>query len=150
MDINVYNLHFIIGLFGRPLSIDYKANIQNKIDTSGVALLDYGTFKVICIGAKDCKAPIQSTIQGDLGNIVIDKPVNQFRRYVISNNQSVSSFKQFDEEKHRLFYEFNEFIRIINQKDFDKAKQMLEISSIVSDVMQQARQQEGIIFTYDK
>ena len=149
MDINVYNIHFIVGLFGKPQAITYQANIEHHIDTSGMLMLDYGSFKVICIGAKDCKAPILSTIQGDQGCIVIHKPVNSFVGYEMISNNSESQSYNFDEGKHRLYYEFNDFISIINNKDYDYAYQMLEISLAVSEIMQTARKQVGIQFDSD-
>ena len=37
-DINLYNLHFVTGLFGRPEEVDYYANLGfNGVDTSGTA-----------------------------------------------------------------------------------------------------------------
>jgi len=71
MDINIYNIHFVVGLFGEPITTNYFANIQRDIDTSGIMVLDYGDFKCTCIGAKDCKAPANSTIQGENGSIKI-------------------------------------------------------------------------------
>lgn len=41
------------------------------MDTSGILVLDYGHFKAVAIGAKDCSAEIRSTIQGDKGAITI-------------------------------------------------------------------------------
>ena len=37
----------------------------------GILVLDYGNFKAVAIGAKDCSAEIRSTIQGDKGAITI-------------------------------------------------------------------------------
>lgn len=149
MDINVYNIHFVVGLFGKPQKVTYLANIEKHIDTSGILTLDYDSFKVICIGAKDCKAPITSSIQGDQGCIVLHKPVNSFMEYdVILHDQEKQTY-HFDENKHRLYYEFKEFISIIEQKDYDRANEMLKISSIASELMQEARKQAGIQFDSD-
>lgn len=150
MDINVYNIHFIVGLFGKPNSIHYQANIEHQIDTSGILTMDYGDFKVSCIGAKDCKAPIISTIQGDLGVIQINKPANQFTTFDIINNQGEIITKEYDIQFDRLHYEFQEFIEIIHTKDYDKCNKMLEISSICSELMEEARHQQGIYFLADK
>lgn len=150
MDINVYNIHGIVGLFGRPKSIQYSANIENHIDTSGILTLDYDTFKAIAIGAKDCQAPIVSTIQGDAGYIRMTMPINSLREYTLSDNQGYGQQYSFDKTTHRLFYEFQEFIRIIEEQDNAKAQQMLDISLIVSEIMQEARQQERIVFDNDK
>ena len=76
MDLNVYNIHFIAGLFGEPEEVSYQANIVKGIDTSGILTLKYKDFQAVAIGAKDCKAPVLSTIQGDQGSLQIHKPVN--------------------------------------------------------------------------
>jgi predicted dehydrogenase len=150
MDLNVYNIHFIVGLFGKPLDVQYYPNIEKNIDTSGILVLDYGQFKVTSIGAKDCKAPVMCTIQGDKGNIVIKTPVNQTRKYSLNSNDGESQEFSFDEETHRLYYEFVEFMNIIDNKDYDKANEMLEISSIASELMEEARKKGGIVFDSDK
>ena len=67
MDLNVYNIHALIDLFGKPVYHKYMANIERNIDTSGMMLFDFEHFKALCIGAKDCKAPLMNTIQGNLG-----------------------------------------------------------------------------------
>ena len=54
------------------------ANIEKNIDTSGIITLDYGNFKAVLIGAKDCKAPIATSIQGDQGCISIQTPAKCF------------------------------------------------------------------------
>ena len=48
-----------------------------------------------------------------------------------------------------IYYEFIEFIRIIDNNDYDFAKKMLELSLIVAKVMNEARNQEKIVFTND-
>lgn len=149
MDLNVYNLHCIVGLFGKPMNVHYFANVENKIDTSGILLLDYGTFKVSCIGAKDCKAPIISSFQGDKGCIIAKMPVNQLREYQLIFNDGISENKCFEKDVHRLYYEFKEFIRIIKEKDIHKASKMLQISLTVSEIMEEARKQMNIVFDND-
>ena len=150
MDINVYNIHTVVGLFGKPKRVNYNANIERNIDTSGILTLDYGTFKAVCIGAKDCKAPIMSTYQGDKGNIIVKTPVNSMRKFELSDNQGNTQEFNFDEKAHRLSYEFKEFIEMINNLDFKKAEKMLEVSSIASELMEEARKQAGVVFTADK
>jgi predicted dehydrogenase len=135
MDINVYNLHFVIGLFGKPQNFSYSANIERGIDTSGVLLLDYGKFKAVCIGAKDCQAPAASTIQGDKGNIFIDVPTNKIDRYILNYNAGDGGAKYFDENKSRMIYEFENFMEIIDNKNFERADEMLKISEVANSIL---------------
>ena len=61
------NIHLLVGLFGKPNRVEYLPNVERGVDTSGILVLDYGHFKAVAIGAKDCrKAEIRSTIQGDM------------------------------------------------------------------------------------
>ncbi|SUM35254.1 Uncharacterised protein [Staphylococcus gallinarum] len=59
MDINVYNVHLAVGLFGKPKGVAYFANVEKNIDTSGILQLDYDNLKVVCIGAKDSSSDNQ-------------------------------------------------------------------------------------------
>lgn len=149
MDLNVYNIHGIVGLFGRPKHIFYRANIERGIDTSGILTLEYENFQVVSIGAKDCKAPVMCTIQGDEGVLRMDVPINQLIEFSYQNNVGEEKFIKTDHMQHRLFYEFEEFIRIIEEKDMQKADEYMQISLIVSDIMYEARSQTGIIFDND-
>ena len=144
MDINVYNINFVVGLFGAPKTFTYSANIENGIDTSGVMVLNYGNFKAVCIGAKDCEALTVSTIQGDKGNILMEIPPNRIDAYIINYNNGEGSVEAFDEDKHRMIYEFENFIDIIDNKNFELAEEMLKVSGIVAQILQGGREQVGI------
>lgn len=145
MDLNVYNLHFAVGLFGEPKSCFYSANIERDIDTSGILLLNYGDFQAVCIGAKDCQAPVMLSIQGDKGNITVPMPANVMHRYQLNPNQGNSEIYKF-EQQHRMLYEFQQFVRIINEQDWQTVEKMLDISETVCKLIEQARRQAGILF----
>ena len=148
MDLNVYNIHALIDLFGKPVYHKYMANIERNIDTSGMMIFDFEHFKALCIGAKDCKAPLMNTIQGNLGAIVVKSPLSQMTEYEICYNDGTSEVKSF-EKKHRLIYEFKEFIRMMEEKDVKKQKEMLDLSLLISKLMEEGRMQEGIVFDND-
>ncbi len=145
MDLNVYNLNFAVGLFGEPKSCVYAPNIERNIDTSGILLLNYGAFQAVCIGAKDCQAPVMLSIQGTKGNITVPMPANVMNTYQLNDNQGNAEPHQF-ENRHRMFYEFKEFIRIIDDNDHETAEKMLDISAIVCKTLETARVQVGIVF----
>ena len=149
MDLNVYNIHALIDLFGKPVYHKYMANIERNIDTSGMMIFDFEHFKALCIGAKDCKAPLMNTIQGNLGAIVVKCPLSQMTEYEICYNDGTSEVKSF-EKKHRLIYEFKEFMRMMEEKDVKKQKEMLDLSLLISKLMEEGRMQEGIVFDNDK
>lgn len=144
MDLGVYNLHAIIGLFGAPQAVHYEPNIECHIDTSGVCVLDYGTFKALSIACKDCSAPVHNVIQSDDGSLVFHTPASVlscFDRYSKSGE-----IKTFDVamDHHRLYYEFMEFIRIIQEKDRLAMEQLWELSWKVTKILEEARSQVEI------
>ena len=150
MDLNIYNIHFMVALFGKPLKVNYMANIEKNIDTSGIITLDYGSFKAVCIGAKDCKAPIATSIQGDQGCISIQTPANVLKCFkILSNDQREEEF-DLQGDTHRMIYEFKEFVKMIENKDFDKANEMMEKSLIAMDIATKARMSAGVHFKADE
>lgn len=150
MDLNIYNIHLMVALFGAPLSVHYLANIEKNIDTSGIMTMDYGDFKAVLIGAKDCKAPVATNIQGDKGCIHITSPANVVRRFHLLKNDGSEECFDLQEDQHRMYYEFVEFVKIIENKDFQRAEEMMESSLIVMDLATQARKSAGIEFEADK
>ncbi len=65
-------------------------------------------------------------------------------------NDGTVTEMDFVDDHHRLFYEFDAFIRMINEKDYDTAGNMLSISVAISELMEECRWKEGIIFSNDK
>lgn len=68
-DINIYNIHMTVGLFGEPEETMYYPNIQKGSDTSGVLLLRYPEFTAVLTGAKDSESEPFYIIQGEDGDI---------------------------------------------------------------------------------
>lgn len=157
MDLNIYNINLSVLLFGEPLKVDYQANIERGIDTSGILTLDYGTFKCVCFAAKDCKAPLLTTIQGDEGCIMIPSPANVLGGYQLLMNQDSSPIMSFQQEnmlnhngdKHKMYHEFSEFVRIIDEKDMEHVNKMQIITLITMDIVTKARKKAGIFFLAD-
>lgn len=128
MDLNIYNINFAAMLFGKPLHVDYQANIDRGIDTSGILTLDYGTFKCVCIAAKDCKAPMLTSIQGDEGCVLIHSSVNLIDDYRVLMNKiskgtqmtdaSAGDVYDFNEGKHKMYHEFCTFEEIIRNRNY--------------------------------
>lgn len=149
MDLNIYNIHFLVALFGKPLEVKYQANIEKGIDTSGIITLDYGTFKAVLIGAKDCKAPIMTSVQGDQGCVLVTTPANNVSDFkILKNNQTETEYNE-QNGKHRMYFEFVEFVKIIESKDFDRGNQMMEKSLIAMDIATKARKSAGVVFATD-
>ena len=149
MDLNVYNIHFIVGLFGSPFAFSYLANRENNIDTSGILTLDYGSFKAVLIGAKDSYAPFVNAIQGNKGALYSDCPLFTFTHF---EKKMINAEAVYYDERiydHRMKQEFSDFIRILKDEDYNECLNMLNHSLKVMAVLDKARKNAGIVFPAD-
>ena len=117
-DLNIYNIHFIVGLFGKPNKVHYSPNIVNDVDTSGILLLEYDNFKVVCIAAKDTFNNSYVNIQGDKGIIKVIGPTNEVPNYSIQTKDNLINENK-NIHSHRMFAEFKKFVEVIDNKDFE-------------------------------
>ena len=149
MDLNIYNIHFMVSLFGEPSSVEYQANVEKNIDTSGIITLDYDKFKAVLIGAKDCKAPILTSIQGDQGCIIIDTPANNVSSFKLLKNDKTEYEFNEQQGKHRMYFEFVQFVKIFENKDYKKAEDMMKKSLLAMNIATSARESAGVKFISD-
>ena len=137
-DLNVYNIHLLVGLFGKPNRVEYLHNVERGVDTSGILVLDYGNFKAVAIGAKDCSAEIRSTIQGDKAAITFFGAPNTLPEIGVTHNGQKERTVNLNSPQHRMYDEFVAFEKMVATKDFDSVAKQLEHSRQVMEVLDQA------------
>lgn len=150
MDLNLYNLHFVLGLFGMPQKYKYYPNIERNIDTSGTLVLQYPNFIGTCTAAKDCTAPYSFVIEGENGYITTQYPPNLIGEVTLKKRDG--TIERYDDgmASQRLVPEFKFFIDCINRQDFEACEKRLNQSISVSEVQTKARLEAGVFFPADK
>ena len=150
MDLGIYCLHFVVGLFGEPRSCTYAANVQRGIDTSGVALLDYGDFKASVIAAKDCAAPTLNVIEGQDGYIATQTPPNVLEPVTLHLNDGTTQTYDVHPDQ-RWECEFRSFqANIANGADgLAHCYQMLDESLATMRLQTRLRLDAGVRFPAD-
>jgi len=139
LDLNVYNIHFVVGMFGKPLNVYYHPNIEKGVDTSGVLILDYGSFKAELIAGKDCKADCYALVQGDLGYLRCNTTTSRCGSYTLKmNDGKEDNFSEQDDEFGAWKYELKEFLNIYKKKDLAKAYEHNKTTLLVADVLDRA------------
>ena len=134
-DLNIYNLHFTIGLFGKPNAAHYyPTKGYNGVDTSGIAVLEYDTFNAVCCAGKDSTSPSGFVIQGDQGTLLGDGSTSSLTKIFLEDHNGKALLGEYD-GKNKLFYELTEFIRQFETNDYDSCYQMLEHSIDVTEVV---------------
>lgn len=137
-DLNIYNIHLVVGLFGSPKSVQYLPNMERNVDTSGILVMDYGQFKAVCIGAKDCSAEIKSNIQGNKGSLSVHGPTNSIPKVSVTLNGQETNLVNNNSQHHRMYAEFVTFEKIISKKDIQATKIALDHSQAVMEVLEAA------------
>ena len=104
----------------------------------------YPKFTAICTAAKDCDGDMGGIIMGTKGFITTDKKPN-----VVGNAKLVlrdGRTEVFEENwtNKRMVPEFRQFIRAIEEKDYDFCEARLAASLEVNEVLGRARIQSGI------
>lgn len=149
MDINIYNLHYVVGLFGLPRDVYYMANIKEGIDTSGVLVLEYDGFKGVCIGSKDNIGLNFTQIQGEKGMIQSLSASSMTKNVTMTlrNKETTEINDQRDGDCH--YYYGLVFKKLVDQRDMETCMKYLNHSLKVIQVMEKARKSAGIVFAAD-
>lgn len=147
-DLNIYNLHSVIRLFGTPEQTSYIPNLGfNRIDTSGVAILRYKNFIATCAAAKDSESPSFVIVQGTKGYVKIHGAPG-----VCASAEAVIGGETFHSQpgpKLRMAPEFEAFETIWQSGDYARCKAEMAHSLAVMEVAEAARKSGGITFDAD-
>lgn len=134
-DINVYNVHFVVDLFGCPEKAEYYPNKgHNGVDTSGTLVLKYKDFTAHCSGAKDSSSENFGMIQGTRGYVKVKGEVSicdQVSWHIGGQEECVDK----NIFSHRMANEFDAFRTALKDQDYDMCYQKLEESLRVMKVL---------------
>lgn len=148
MDLNLYNFHFLFGLFGAPKGGMYLPNPDRGIDTSGIALLDYGDFRANLTAAKDSASPGFFTVQGTKGYITQNGTPNCPCCVELHLTDGIEERLEPAPE-HRLKQEFLFFRDAVDGNRLAAYRRLARQSLPVSDWMTRLRREAGIRFPCD-
>ena len=146
MDLGVYNVSYIVGLFGEPNQVHYTANVERGIDTSGILTMDYTGFKAVSMAAKDCAAPARCIIQGTKGYIQQKSTANCCGGITFHPNEGKEEHYNLNGGRPREAAEFETFARAMESGDQELCTRMQDTSIAVSRVLTVARRSAGIRF----
>ena len=149
MDLGVYNVSYVVGLFGSPNKVHYAANVTRGIDTSGVLTMEYRSFKAVSINAKDSSSPARYIIQGTKGYLLQKSTANFCGGVTFHPYKGKEEHFNLSAGRPRQAAEFHAFARAIESEDMELCSRMLDTSVAVSRVLETARRDAGIRFTTD-
>lgn len=150
MDINFYNLHLNVALFGKPKKAVYHPNLHaNGIDTSGVLLMEYEGFVSQNAGAKDTWGVNFVQIEGEKGYLYVPNGVSGLEEVHLVTKAGTEVFSA-QHNPDRWSYEVEQITRMVREGDHDAAWARLEKTMEVMEVLENARRGAGLTFPGDE
>ena len=146
MDINYYNLRFMLDLFGEPEEVRYFANLaENGIDTSGVLIMRYPGFLAEAVGAKDSRSENLVQIQGEKGYIKVPQESSRCISVTVVSQNGEEVFNE-QTDNNMLVHELRDFAEMHRSNDLAKRDELLDMTCRAMKWLEKARKDGGVYF----
>ncbi|KGP72798.1 Gfo/Idh/MocA family protein [Pontibacillus yanchengensis] len=150
MDLGVYCIYPLVVLFGEPESI--KASgvlLDSGADGSGSILAQYNDMDAVIMHSKMNDSHLPSEIQGEEASMIIHENISTPEYVEIKyKDGSVETISE-PHEQEEMYYEGEEFIRLIQQGKKMSTINTLQNSLTTAVIMETARKQIGLIYPAD-
>jgi predicted dehydrogenase len=132
-DINIYCLHIVLALYGRPDTVYYAANAcgRNAVATSGAATLTWKSgVTAVCTASMDSDGLRGFFFQGERGAIRVHGLPNFFTKVdLMLPGQEMQSF-ELNRYEHRLCHQLEVYRDIFLARD-RKAQEALQAQTML-------------------
>lgn len=136
-DMNCYQIALVSGLFGKPICSDYYPHYgYHGVDISGVAVLQYKGFSAMCQAAKDSTGFDFCQIYGTRGYFSIEGSCNWLPCLTTMIGGKKSVYAEQIPKQQRMQYEFTEFYRLIQQRDYNSCYTQLQKTLCAIEIME--------------
>lgn len=150
MDIGIYCIYPLIALFGKPEEVKATGYmLESGVDGEGSIVLKYPDKDAVVMYSKIANSSLPSEIQGEEGNIIIDKihtPENVEIHYRNGEREDLTQ----EQVNDSMYYEVKEFIELAEAGKTKSAINSLANSMIVMEIIEEARKQIGVIYPADE
>ncbi|PFA69516.1 oxidoreductase [Bacillus sp. AFS015802] len=150
MDLGVYCIYPMVVLFGEPKEIKATGTmLDSGVDGSGTVIMKYDEMEVVATFSKISNTHIPTEIQGEDGTVTIDQ-IGEFSTLTFYDNSGEKCVYTQKQDFPYMYYEINEFVSIIKKGgEYESAINSYQHSLISSRVMDDARNQLGLVFPAD-
>jgi scyllo-inositol 2-dehydrogenase (NADP+) len=148
MDLGVYGIHLMVGLFGKPRGLMYVANhLSNSVDLSGNLVMKYKGFIASLVQSKNSKCDNRITIQGERGTIYVTPTASILDK--VELDMDVRTDISAKQEHESMVYTIAKIVGVVERNDVTMQQAMLAHSRDVMEVLEKARKSAGITFVAD-
>ncbi|MCR4860067.1 MAG: Gfo/Idh/MocA family oxidoreductase [Bacteroidales bacterium] len=137
-DINIYCLHIILALYGRPDAVFYAANAcgPEAIGTSGAATLVYGSgLMAVCTASMDSEGPHGFYFQGENGAIRVHGLPNFFTKVELLLPGQEPQVFELNRYEHRLCHQLEDYRDIFEAGDRAAADRLADQTLLITETL---------------
>ncbi|MDR0199226.1 MAG: Gfo/Idh/MocA family oxidoreductase [Streptococcaceae bacterium] len=153
-DLGCYLLYSAIGLFGKPRSVRYDAQmVPGGVDVSGIGVLEYGDFNVAIKTAGNLTSYLPSEIYTTDGTLILDGiSAIQHAKFITHDGEKIEL--KIKPEKNHLAEEAADFAEIMTGAStdpelFERYESWLQLAHKVCCTSYDMRKHAGIHFPAD-
>ncbi|URT73230.1 Gfo/Idh/MocA family protein [Cytobacillus firmus] len=149
MDIGIYCVYPLVALFGKPEEIKAAGYmLESGVDGEGSMVLKYPDMDAVIMYSKITDSSLPAEIQGEEGNIVIDRISAPEKVELHYRNGEREDLTQ-DQLSDSMYYEAKEFIRLVQAGKTESDFNSHANSMITMEIIEEARRQIGVIYPAD-
>lgn len=158
MDIGIYTIYPMVVLFGAPRKIEATGIVLSSgADGQGAINFQYDGMNATVLYSKIANSSLPTEIQGEDGNIMLDK-INTISIVNFIPRQAANSGKgplaEFERitavtDKDEYYYEIKEFIDLILSGKKESSINSWNNSLITLEIIDEIRRQLGVVFPAD-
>ncbi|MBW8383612.1 MAG: Gfo/Idh/MocA family oxidoreductase [Youngiibacter sp.] len=150
LDIGIYCLYPAVHLFGKPIGVSANGVIleDGGVDGTGSVLLKYADMDALITHSKVSNSKMPSEIQGELGNILIDK-IGSPEKITLILRDGTTEEHVPEQEIFNMMYEAQEFVSLIDQGTHESSINSYSLALDVHKILDEARKQIGLIYPAD-
>ncbi len=150
LDIGIYCLYPAIHLFGKPIGVSANGVIleDGGVDGTGSVLLKYADMDALITHSKVSNSKMPSEIQGELGNILIDK-IGSPEKITLILRDGTNEEHVPEQEIFNMMYEAQEFVSLIDEGTPESSINSYSLALDVHKILDEARKQIGLIYPAD-
>jgi len=149
MDLNCYNVSFIVGLFGLPMECKYTCTKKEDVDISGVATLKYNDFICNLVSAKDSNAVNFVNISGENGYIYFHGDPSTLDGYELHLNNQPPKRVNY-KELYPFVPVFKDIETIYQNKDYRGYDYYMKLTLMEMRVLDDLRKSSDIRYAADR
>ena len=150
MDIGIYCVYPLVALFGKPEEIKAAGYmLESGVDGEGSMVLKYPDMDAVIMYSKITDSSLPTEIQGEEGNIVIDRISAPEKVELHYRNGEREDLTQ-DQLSDSMYYEAKEFIRLVQAGKTESDINSHANSMITMEIIEEARRQIGVVYPADR